>query len=134
MHTYIYIYIKLKSITMATLLDHILTEYSFFLFINQSYFPLLPNFTRAPSIKKEFFVERAAITNDYSLEKTIYAIRDTEVPIEFFSNTRVVKPKLLIYLRGVKMVYAMRFWALLTVIIMALGSYFEAHWGQCQRW
>ena len=102
------IYIKLKSITMATLRDHILTEYSFFLFINQTYSPLLPNFTRAPSIKKEYFVERAAITNDYSLEKTIYAIRDTEVPIEFFSNTRVVKPKL-IYLHGVKMVYAMRF-------------------------
>lgn len=62
---------------MATLLDHILTEYSFFLFINQSYSPLLPNVTRAPSIKNEYFVEWAAITNDYSLEKTFYTIRDT---------------------------------------------------------
>ena len=59
------------------------------------FFPVLQGHHQS----KKYFVEWAAITNDYSLEKAFYTIRDTEVPNEFFSNTRVVNPKLLIYLQ-----------------------------------
>lgn len=75
-----------------------------------------------------------SITNDYSPEKTFYIIRDTKDSIEFSSNTGVKELKFLIYIKGVKMFNVTRFWASLTIMLLTLGSHFEAQEDQLQRW
>lgn len=77
---------------------------------------------------------QASITNNYSPEKNFDIIRDTKNSIEFSSNPGVKELRFLIYVKGVKMFNVTRYWASLTIILLTLGSHFEAHGDQLQRW